>query len=125
MDNLGKIELFREFLEFVTQKVVPAPVVYQDCNAVVTLVTKGGERPRMKHLCARMNLGKEMVDKGRIVVVFKRAEEMEADGFLKPYDPAKHKPFSKMIMETKVNAVNRWALHFEENGEENSERSVN
>lgn len=31
MDNLGKIELFREFLEFVTQKVVPAPVVYQDC----------------------------------------------------------------------------------------------
>jgi hypothetical protein len=41
-DNLGMIELFREFLEFVMQKVVPTPVVYQDCNAVVTLVTKGG-----------------------------------------------------------------------------------
>jgi hypothetical protein len=44
-DNLGMIELFREFLEFVTQKVVPAPVVYQDCNAVVILVTKGGGKP--------------------------------------------------------------------------------
>jgi hypothetical protein len=72
-----------------------------------------------------MNLGKETVDEGRIVVVFKRAEEMEADGFLKPYDPSKHKPFSKMIMGTKVNAVNRWALHLEQNGEKNDEKSVN
>jgi hypothetical protein len=38
-----------------------------------------------------MNLGKEMVDESRINVVFKRAEEMEAYGFLKPYDPSKHK----------------------------------
>jgi hypothetical protein len=36
------VELFREFLEFVTQDTVPSPVVYQDCSAVVTLVTKGG-----------------------------------------------------------------------------------
>jgi hypothetical protein len=48
-----------------------------------------------------MNIGKEMVDEGRNIVVFKRAEEMEADGFSKPYDPSKHKPFSKMIMGTK------------------------
>jgi len=31
------------------------------------------------------------VDESRINVVFKRAEEMEAYGFLKPYDPSKHK----------------------------------
>jgi hypothetical protein len=116
-DNLDMVELFREFLEFVTQKEVPAPVVYQDCNAVVTLVTKGGGKPRTKHLRARMNLSKEMVDEGKIVVVYKRAEEMEADGFSKPYDPSKHKPFTRMIMGTKVNAVNRWALHLEENDE--------
>jgi hypothetical protein len=69
-DNLGMIELFMEFLEFITQKEVPAPVVYQDCNAVVTLVTKGGGKPRTKHLRAGMNLGREMVDKGRIVMVY-------------------------------------------------------
>jgi hypothetical protein len=45
MDNLGMIELFREFLEFVIQKAVPAPVFYQDCNVVVTLLTKGEVRP--------------------------------------------------------------------------------
>jgi hypothetical protein len=123
-DNLGMIELFREFLEFVTQKVVPTPVVYQNCNVVVTLVTKGGGKPRTKHLHARMNLGKEMVDEGRVSVVFKRAEEMEADGFSKPYDPSKHKLFSKMILGTKVNAVNRWALHLENNGEENHEKGT-
>ena len=70
-----------------------------------------------------MNLGKEMVDEGRIIVVFKRAEEMEADGFLKPYDPSKHKPFSKMIMGTEVNMVNRWALHLEQNSEESGEEN--
>jgi len=69
-----------------------------------------------------MKLGKEMVDEGRIVVVFKRAEEMEADGFPKPYDLSVHKPFLKMIMGTKVNAVNRWALHLEQNGEKNDKK---
>jgi hypothetical protein len=29
-----------------------------------------------------------------------------------------------MIMGTKVNAVNRWALHLEKNGEENNEKSI-
>jgi hypothetical protein len=38
-DNLGLVELFREFLEFVTQGPVPIHVVCQDCNAVVVLVT--------------------------------------------------------------------------------------
>jgi len=28
-------------------------------------------------------------------------------------------------MGTKVNAVNRWALHLEQNGEKNDEKSVN
>jgi hypothetical protein len=28
---------------------------------------------------------------------YKSAEGMEADGFSKPYDPAKHKPFAAMI----------------------------
>jgi hypothetical protein len=96
-DNLGLVELFQEFVEFVSRKKIEPPVVYQDCNAVVTLVTKGGGKLRTKHLRARMHLGKEMVDEGRIAVVYKSADLMEADGFSKPYDPAKHKPFAAMI----------------------------
>jgi len=76
MDNLGLVELFREFLEFVTQGPVPIPVVYQDCNAVVTLVTKGGGQTRTKHLRARMHLGKEMVYEERIKVIYVKSREM-------------------------------------------------
>ena len=49
-DNLGLIELFHEFLEFLTMKKIDPPTIYQDCNAVVSLVTKGGGQTRTKHL---------------------------------------------------------------------------
>jgi hypothetical protein len=49
-DNLGLIELFHEFLEFLTMKKIDLPTIYQDCNAVVSLVTKGGGQTRTKHL---------------------------------------------------------------------------
>lgn len=40
-DNLGLIELFQEFVEFISRQKIKAPLVYQDYNAVVMLVTKG------------------------------------------------------------------------------------
>jgi len=85
-DNLGLVELFRVFLEFVTQGPVPIPIVYQDCNVVVTLVTKGDGQTRTKHLRARMHLGKDMVDEERIKVIYAKARDMQADGFSKPYE---------------------------------------
>jgi hypothetical protein len=96
-DNLGLVELFRELLEFVTQSAVPIPTIYQDCSAVVSLVTKGGGKTRTKHLRARMNLAKEMVDKGRARIVHTNAPEMKADGLTKPYEEAKHKKFAKVV----------------------------
>jgi len=36
------IELFQEFVEFLTGKKVNVPIVFQDCSAVVSLVMKGG-----------------------------------------------------------------------------------
>ena len=35
---------------------------------------------------------------------------MEADGFSKPYDPAKHKPFAIQLLGTQK-SVNGWALN--------------
>jgi hypothetical protein len=40
-NNLGFIELFQEFVEFLIEKRVNTPIVFQDCSAVVTSVTKG------------------------------------------------------------------------------------
>jgi hypothetical protein len=96
-DNLGLVELFRELLEFVSQSSVPVPTIYQDCSAVVSLVTKGGGKTRTKHLRARMNLAKEMVDEGRARIVHTTAPEMKADGLTKPYEEAKHKKFAKLV----------------------------
>ncbi len=96
-NNLGLIELFREFLEFVTQRSVPMPTIYQDCSAVVSLVMKRGGKTRTKHLRARMNLAKEMLDEARAEVVHVKAPAMKADGLTKPYEEANHKRFARII----------------------------
>lgn len=96
-DNLGLIELFHEFLQFVTNGPVPVPLVYQDCNAVISLVTKGGGVTRTKHLRARMNLAKEMVDQHRVKIKFVSTQGMLADGFSKPYNPVDHAIFANKV----------------------------
>jgi hypothetical protein len=45
-----------------------------------------------------MNLGKEMVDQGRVTVKYLKGEDMEADGFSKPYDPADHDKFARKFL---------------------------
>jgi hypothetical protein len=96
-DNLGFVELFQEFVEFLTMSKQKPATIYQDCSAVVTLVMKGGIITRTKHLWARMNLGKEDVDENCANILHVKAEDMKADGFSKQYDPAEHKPFALMI----------------------------
>jgi hypothetical protein len=63
-DNLGLVELFKEFLDIITGEETATPIVYQDCKSVISLVTVGGGITRTKHLIVRMHLGKEMVDEG-------------------------------------------------------------
>ncbi len=93
-DNLRLVELFQEFMQFLTGRELPIPKIYQDCTAVVTLVTKGGGMARTKHFRARIQLGRESVQEKRVIVEYLKAEEMIADGFSKPYDPAEHKKFA-------------------------------
>ena len=78
-------------------KKIKAPTKYQDCNVVVSLVTKGGGQTQTKHLRARMNLGKEMIDEKKVAVKYIIGEEMDADGLSMPYDPANHKKFAKKL----------------------------
>jgi hypothetical protein len=95
-NNLGFVELFQEFVEFLTMSKQKLATIYQDYSAVVTLVTKGGGITRTKHLRARMNLGREAVEEKHASIVHVLAGEMKADGLSKPYDPAEHKPFAEM-----------------------------
>jgi hypothetical protein len=43
------IELFQEIVEFLIMKKVKKPLVFQDYNAVVALVTKGSGQTQTKH----------------------------------------------------------------------------
>jgi hypothetical protein len=47
-DNVGLVELFREFVEFLIMRKISVSIVYEDCNAVVSLVTLGGGRDEDK-----------------------------------------------------------------------------
>jgi hypothetical protein len=74
-DNLGLVELFKEFVEFLVGREIDVPIVYQDCKAVISLVTVGGGIMRMKHLRVRMNLGKEMIVEKRVKVEYVMVHE--------------------------------------------------
>ena len=41
-DNIHFVELFTEFVAFIMNKEIETPVIYEDCTAVITLVTEGG-----------------------------------------------------------------------------------
>jgi hypothetical protein len=84
MDNISLVELFHEFLEFITADTINKPTVFQDCTAVVQLVTTGGGIPRTKHLRARMNAAREVIQQEQIQVVYCRAALMRADGLTEP-----------------------------------------
>jgi hypothetical protein len=51
--NLWLVELFQEFMQFLTKEELPVPVIYQDCKAMVILVMKGGGVARTKHLSSK------------------------------------------------------------------------
>ena len=73
------------------------PIIYQDSTSVISLITKGGGITQTKHLRARMNLGKEVVDENKVLIIYKRSGKMKADGFSKLFDCVDHKPFAKMV----------------------------
>jgi len=79
-DNLGLVELFHEFVSFLFGKLIPVPIVYQDCSSVISLVTRGGGITRTKHMRARVNLGKECFDEKRAIVIYCNTKQMKADG---------------------------------------------
>ncbi len=97
-DNISLIELFHEFLEFVTAGAINKPIIFQDCTAVIQLVTTGGRIPRTKHLRARMNAAREAIQQDRIQVVHCRAALMRADGLTKPLEGADFTIFTKHML---------------------------
>jgi hypothetical protein len=94
---LGLVELFHEFVSFLIGRKAFAPIVYQDCTAVISLITIGGGITRTKHMRARMNLGKESLKQKRMVVRYLNTKEMMADGASKVLEGAAFQKFAEFV----------------------------
>mmetsp|Transcript_22436 Transcript_22436/g.32130 ORF Transcript_22436/g.32130 Transcript_22436/m.32130 type:complete len:716 (-) Transcript_22436:89-2236(-) len=96
-DNLCLVELFHELVSFILGQKASTPIVFQDCTAVISLVTIGGGITRTKHMRAGMNLGKESVNEKRIVVRYCNTADMMADGFSKVLEGAPFQKFATFL----------------------------
>jgi hypothetical protein len=92
-DNLGFIELFEEFINFLVNDHIRTPIIYQDSSSVVKLVTHGGGVTRTRHLRNCMHLAKEAVDMKHLIIRHCKAELMITDGSTKPLDASEFKQF--------------------------------
>jgi hypothetical protein len=94
---VGFIELFHEFITFLTSDQVSSPIIYQDSTSVITLVTQGGGVTRTRHLHNRMHLVKEAVDAKKINIRHCKTQEMIADGFTRPLEGVDFKRFIEAL----------------------------
>ena len=69
------------------------PIIYQDNKSTISLVTKGGGKPRTRHLRARQYAVKEQVDAGDYKIEYMITEVMIADVLTKPLQSAKYELF--------------------------------
>jgi len=97
-DNLGFVELFQEFLGFVTNSKTDASVIFQDNTSVISMVTSGGGVTRTKHMRARMFLVMEAVQEMRVKIKYVPTALMIADGLTKPLDGKVFDFFIKTVL---------------------------
>jgi hypothetical protein len=98
LDELGFVELFAEFLSFVTNSKPLKRVVHQDSTSVITMVTEGGGATRTKHMRTRLHLVIEAVKEDRIEIRYKNAKEMKADGLTKALGGAEFVDFRVKVL---------------------------
>jgi hypothetical protein len=82
-DTLGFVELFAEFLGFVTDSEPLKPKIYQDSSSVINMVMEGGGATRTKHMRTCLHLVFEVVKERHVEIEYKSMKEMKADGLTK------------------------------------------
>ena len=81
-DSLGMVGKIRDFISNQGYHGI-SPNIYQDNLSTISLVTKGGGKPRAKHKKARQYMVKEMIDNKEIQVHLTKSEFMVADALTK------------------------------------------
>ena len=91
-DYTDKVLWFHRFMKYQGYDPQP-PIIYQDNKSTISLVTKGGGKPRTRHLRARQYAVKEQVDAGDYKIEYMITEVMIADVLTKPLQSAKYELF--------------------------------
>jgi hypothetical protein len=91
-DHTDKVLWFHLFMKYQGYDPQP-PIIYQDNKSTISLVTKGGGKPRTRHLRARQYAVKEQVDAGDYKIEYMITEVMIADVLTKPLQSAKYELF--------------------------------
>ena len=99
-DNIYFVELFNEFLSFILNKKLEQPLIYEDCKAVITLVTEGGGVMRTKHLRVRMELCKEALQNNKFTLQYISTKDMIADGLTKALEGVEFTTFAEILLGT-------------------------
>ena len=89
-DHIGFVELFAEFLAFITNAKVQPPMIYQDCTAVIAFVNECSGVARTKHLRVRMELCLEALQQNNFVIQYVHTLKMIANRLTKALEG---KPF--------------------------------
>lgn len=77
--TLGLLSFFSEFIEFITNRKLEIPIIYQDSTSVISLVKEGGGVARTKHLRVHMALCQEALMEQGIVIKYMPTDRMIAD----------------------------------------------
>jgi hypothetical protein len=102
-DNIDLIKLFGEFLEFVSGRDVPRPIIYEDCKACIDLALYAGGQMRTKQMRSRVFRSKEFFDAKEAELQYVSTEEMWADGASKPLVvPKKFGLYREVVQGTKL-----------------------
>jgi hypothetical protein len=96
-EYLGLVEMFAEFLEFVTNRKTIKPLIYQDSTSIIAMVTEGGGVARTKHMRTCLHLVLEVVQQDRVVIKYVNTKRMKADGLTKPLKGAEFAEFWKEV----------------------------
>jgi hypothetical protein len=98
-DNIDLVSLFHEFTEFICDKTLVAPIIYEDCKACIDLVSGAKGQIRTKQMRSRIFRTKDFLDEKKGTIVFVNTENMWADGVSKPLSqPGKYSAFASFVL---------------------------
>jgi len=83
-------------------KDIEVPLIYEDCTAVISLVTEGGGVVRMKHLRVRMELCKQALQEKKFVLRYISTKQMLADGLTKALEGEDFIVFAEHMLGTSM-----------------------